>query len=435
MMAHFASLPNELVREMIKFVQPEDLEKFALLSPNVFALAFPFLVEHRALIRKYRTLRNDTGPGSIAALLKTVITNPLIGSYVQKVELGPLVEARHAVGSDPAVVYSEEELEIFTRAALASECLQKPSEGDVLDEREFWLDEIKGGGEDILLAILLPLLPNVATLSVVADSSRTQRFDSALKRAASAAKPTLSKLTHIRLNPRMPNGYHLAETQKFCSLPSVKVLTAPNAYGLHGLDVLSPNRSSGVTHLKLWENRSHSELLYEFLRGFPNLQSFTYSHARSNYQGPEAFLIRSSLLAHCKSTLQSLTLLAPFCNDTSFMGSLRGFESLREVYTEWSFLIVMTGINRGPRLNENLPDSLVWLKIHDSDSRERYLYEQMIENAQYAREHRVQKLKHLVFGGKWVRWSLDTIDGGLKETCKNMGITLMFSPYAPKSGD
>ena len=88
-----------------------------------------------------------------------------------------------------------------------------------------------------------------------------------------------------------------------------------------------------------------------------------------------------------------------------------------------------------PRLNRHLPASLVGLKIHDSKGREKSEYELVIKSAQYAKEHRLQKLKWLIFGGIRVGWSLETIDRGLRKTCLNMGITLIFPLYAPKSGD
>lgn len=437
-MANFAALPNELIREILHFVQPEDLENFAQLSPNVFRLASPFLDGHRALIREYHTIHNNKDPGSIATLLSTVIANPRIRSYVKKVELGQLRES--TAGSDPANVYTKQELEIFIKAALESECLQRPSEEEILDESEFWSTAIQDGNEDILLAILLPLLPNLATLSVEADSTQIDWYDSAIERAAFARIPTLCKLTHIRLNPRGGlDGYHLHEIQKFCALPSVRVLTAPKAHGVGTLHQLLPDASSDVTHLKLWESCVDSKILYEFLRGFPKLQSFTYSFDDLDDppQGAiyDPFLIRSSLLAHCKATLQSLTLLAPGCKQRSFMGSLRDFETLKEIYTEWSFLISIDINGGGPKLNQNSPASLVRLKIHDSKGREKSRYETVIKSAQYAREHRLEKLKFLVFGGTQVGWSLETVDHGLKKTCLNMGITLIFSPYAPQSSD
>lgn len=436
-MAHFASLPNELVCEILKSVKPEDLENFAQASRNVFQLASPLLSEHRALIRTYHTFRNATSPGAIAGLLATVIGNPCIGNYVKRIELGPLVES--PVGVHQENVYPMDKLDLFTTAALGSECLKRPSEEDVLDEREFWSHTIQDGNEDILLAILLPLLPNLTALSMEADSTRIKWYDSAVKQAASAKKPTLCKLTQIRLNPRREDGYHLDEIQKFCSLPSVRVVTAPRAFGLDCLHKLSPDTSSSVTHLKLWESCTDAKPLHEFLRGFPKLQSFTYSFdGNSREASHDSFMIRSSLLATCKSTLQSLTLLSPTTKPgyiSSFMGSLREFEALKEVYIEWSFLISVTQDRVGLHLNEILPASLVWLKIHDGTGREKFQYERIIKSAQYAKEHRLQKLKWLVFGGTRVGWTLETIDRGLKKTCINMGIALIFSPFAPKSGD
>ena len=431
MTAHFLSLPNELICEILKLIQPEDLENFAQTSRNVYSLAVPFLTAHRALIRKYHTLRNNTSPRSITDLLSQILANPCIGSYVRKVELSQL-ELRPL--SDSKVVYTKEELEIFTTAALDSECLQKPLEEEILDERDFYSQEIQVGNDDILLAILLPLLPNLVALSAEPPPTRISWYDKAVEKAAFATTPTLSKLTQIRLDARGRYGIHLAEIQKFSALPSVRVITALKACGMDCLHEISPDTNSHVTHLKLWESTVDAKALYEFLRGFGKLQSFTYSYSYTHGTPNDAFLIRASLLAHCKATLQSLTLLNSSCRFAAFMGSLTGFEHLREVYTEWVYLIPPTH-DDNLQLNAHLPASLVRLKIHDSQGREKSKYERAIKSAQYAREHRLQKLKWLVFGGTRVEWSLETIDWRLTKTCSNMGITLIFSPYAPKSGD
>ena len=425
-MANFTSLPNELLCEILKLVQPEDLESFAQTSPNVFSLASPFLNEHRALIREHHTLRNNTGPRSITGFLSTVIANPRIGSYVKKVELGSL--------SDSKVVYTKEELEILTTAALSSECLKRPSEEEVLDEREFWYKEIQDGNDDILLAILLPLLPNLVVLSSQVDGARIKWYDTAIEQAAFATKPTLCNLAEIRLNGSSRYGYNLVEIQKFSALPSMRVITAPKAYGMDCLQKISQDTTSNVTHLKLWESHINPKALYELLRGFAKLQSFTYSYRYAHGAPHDAFLIRASLLAHCKATLQSLTLLDPKNSHTSFMGSLRGFETLKEVYTEWGFLVPAV-YGHKIEVNEHLPASLIRLKIHDSQGREKSDYEKVIKSAQFAKEQGLQKLKWLIFGGTQVAWSLEDVDRGLRKTCRNMGISLIFSPYAPKSGD
>ena len=430
-MAAFTSLPNELICEIMKYVQPEDFENFAQISRNVYSLACPFLTEHRDLIRKYSTFCACIGTRSITDLLATILASSRIGSYVRKVELGTIID-RPLI--DPKVEYTKEELEIFTSAALDSACLRKPSEEEILDEKDFWSNEIRNGNDDILLAILLPLLPNLATLAADTHPARIEWYDKALEQAGFTKEPILSKLAQIRLDCSMRYGFHLSEIQKFSALPSVRAITAMKACGLDCLHEISPDTSSNVTHLKLWQSTVDSKGLYEFLRGFPKLQSFTYSHTDGPEPPPDAFLIRASLLAHCKATLQNLTLLEPRCRRTSFMGSLRGFEALKELCTECCFLGPMRS-NYTLQLDEHLPASLVRLKIHDSKGRTKSEYERVIKSAQYAKEHRLQNFKWLVFGGTRVEWSLETVDWSLRKTCLNMGITLIFSPYAPKSGD
>ena len=435
-MANFASLPSELIYEIFRLVPPEDFENFAQMSRNVQALALPFLTEHRSLIRKYHTLRNNTGSDSIAALLSTMLGNPRLGSYAREADFDHLTNPKLRTASMP--VYTKEELDVFPTAALNSECLKKPSEEDVLDEKEFWLQKIEDGNEGILLAILLHLLPNLVKLSVGKPAfAPIEWYDSAIQNATFASKPTLSKLSQIRLKTSEIHRYPLKEIQRFCALPSVRTLVAPMASGDRTyLSELMPDTPSNVTHLKLWESCIDSQALYEFLRAFRKLQTFTYSHIK--FSPPrvfhDVFLIRSSLLAHCKATLQSLTLLSPNSRSYSFMGSLRGFDALREIYTEWSFFISNTN-RSGLQLNENMPASLVRLKLHDSYGREQSEYEGVIKSAQYAKEHRLKDLKWLVFGGILVEWSLETIDRGLRKTSLNLGITLIFSPYAPRSGD
>ena len=429
-MAAFTSLPNELICQIMRYVQPEDFESFASISHNVYSLTFPFLTEHRALIREYSTFRACTSTKSITQLLLAVLARPHIGSYVRTIELGTIVDRAF----DNSEILNIEEAETFMWAAIDSECLEKPLEEELLNEREFWINQVQNGNDDILLAILLPLLPNLATLVADAPATRIEWYNKVLEQARFTKKPTLTKLAQIRLDCSMGYGFHLSEIQKFSALPSVRAITAMQACGTDCLHELSSDTSSNVTHLKLWESAADSKGLYEFLRGFPKLQSFTYSHINEGEPRADAFLIRASLLAHCKATLRNLTLLDPRCRRTSFMGSLRGFEALKELYTEWFFLRpVRSSVTL--QLNEHLPASLIRLKIHDSRGRSKSEYERVIKSAQYAKEHHLQKFKWLVFGGTMVEWSLETVDRSLRKTCLNMGITLIFSPYAPKSGD
>ena len=200
--------------------------------------------------------------------------------------------------------------------------------------------------------------------------------------------------------------------------------------GVGNLHDISTDTNSNVTQLNLRVSCVESHELCEFLQGFPRLQSFTYSDESHLYErddklaSQDALWIKTSLLAYCKATLQSLTFLAPNHKRLSFMGSLRSFEKLEEVYVEWSCLMSNPLDSGGPKFNEYLPESLVRLKIHDRRGRERSRYEPVIQSTQYAKKHRVQNLKWLIFEG-WVGLGLKTSDRDLKG-CLDMGITLVF---------
>lgn len=58
-MASFVDLPNETLHQIISEVLPADLENFAQICRRVYAVAQPYLKEHRALIRTFATLGND----------------------------------------------------------------------------------------------------------------------------------------------------------------------------------------------------------------------------------------------------------------------------------------------------------------------------------------------------------------------------------------
>ena len=425
-MVSFDTLPADIILETLQFVRPDDLENFAQLSRRTFLLVAPFLVEHRALIRNYHTLRTDTDSGSIKPFLRATLANPRIASYVKKIELGRLVEATAASDStaESDSVYIEGELEIFTKAALDSECLYRAYGNRVSDQRQYWSDMIQNGDEDILLAILLPLLPNLAALSVVAKSTQLDWYDCVINEAASASKPTLCKLTHIRLNPRGDEGFHVDEIQRFCALPSVRELRAPKAFGVDYLYQLIQVASSNVTTLSLPHSSIDSNVLYEFLRGFPKLQSFTYSYMdTADGASHDAFLIRAGLLAHCKTTLQRWFFLALGPGSLPFMGSLRGFEALKKLETQWSFLVPefpdpLNPDSRGPQLcwlNEHLPASLMWLKIHDIRGREDS--KKLFLSGRYAKGHRLQKLKMLILV-LWSRWPPEMLT---REECLDEG--------------
>ena len=84
-MATFSNLPNEILLEIWSHIpQPEDIESFASVSKNVYAISYRFLRDHRRLKHKFSTFNNGGRDSkvSLAGLLREVIINPRVALYV-----------------------------------------------------------------------------------------------------------------------------------------------------------------------------------------------------------------------------------------------------------------------------------------------------------------------------------------------------------------
>ena len=86
--------------------------------------------------------------------------------------------------------------------------------------------------------------------------------------------------------------------------------------------------------------RVGTKTIYEFLQSFHNLESFDFEYVVPHHMVFalfDPFLLRATLLSQAKATLRKLTILGDRGID-SFMGSLRSFQVLSEIYTDWSLL-------------------------------------------------------------------------------------------------
>ncbi len=84
-MATFSALPNEILLEIWSHIpQPEDIESFASVSKNVYAISCRILREHRALKHKFSTFNNGGRDSKVSAagLLREILINPRVALYV-----------------------------------------------------------------------------------------------------------------------------------------------------------------------------------------------------------------------------------------------------------------------------------------------------------------------------------------------------------------
>ena len=436
-MARFSDLPNEITRLILGFVQLEDLENFAQTSKIVSLIAKSFLKEHRRLIRRYNKFcseadsgqfRDGITRGPIPALLREVLANPRIARYVRHIRLDTLVDGSDLspldeVGSDETFELYSQSVDLFTDAASQSELIAcKPAAYETMLEVE---------GEAFILAILLPLLPNLTSMSIEWATEEQSCFDEVIQRASEVDTTAFGNLKSVCLiSQASETDILLRDIWQFTALPSLRSLTA---YGVSDdrdwLYGPLPRKSSHTTELRLLRCALTSKSLHNFLQPFDNLQSFVFENTLSSDRPFDPFFVRSAFSSQARTTLSKLTLLANVDWEDCFMGSLHDFDVLREVHTEWSFLVPWPY-----RWDSKLwPDSLRTVKLRDMTSRQAEHYGSFIKGvaaAQKAASLRLERMTLFVSGvdppKRHAHDGLRPRVHELERTCKDAGISLII---------
>lgn len=86
-MPQLSGIPNELLRHIVGYVMPEDLESFAQASKHIRSVSTSTLKHHHQLIRKYGSFSGRATAKTVEPLLRDVLANPRTGHYVKKMEL------------------------------------------------------------------------------------------------------------------------------------------------------------------------------------------------------------------------------------------------------------------------------------------------------------------------------------------------------------
>lgn len=324
-----------------------------------------------------------------------------------------------------------------------------------------WDSAVEKGNEDLLLAVLLPLLPNVISITLYrpSDESYSLGFLGKLPYFPNTA---LKSLRSVNLQVSGEHGWDLDDFRMLAALPSIRSISAPKLGSGKAYDEYSgtfQNRIQ-VTSLKLWDCRLDSNVLMEELQGYSELQSFVYAdygtawgrlrrwdprercRTPTERAGFNPLHIRTGLLASAH-TLRKLTILSPTQREECFIGALLRFHVLEELYTEWGFLFTSARSREGRRpIFRLVPQSLVRLKLHDSIGRSKSTYTDVIEEVVRTKKGEqvpdvdaLPNFKRLVFGGWSLPVSETDIARELKKGCTAIGLSLVFSQYEPRSGD
>lgn len=223
-MANIHCLPDELLLRILSFVPQQDLESLANASLRWHRVSRNRLQEHKRFRAQYRVVNFETQPECHRFLSKALLTD--IAFYVEEVHLQTM---EGGYGWKDLYEIPVDNLLLFRSAMESSPYIEN---GDV----SVWMDELEYGDEDPVMAILLPLLPNLHTLTL-ASTCQGGEMDFlsdvvgriALDTACSTAEanhPFRKLRTVDFLAYNEEHGHDLTIIARFLALPSVRKITA-----------------------------------------------------------------------------------------------------------------------------------------------------------------------------------------------------------------
>ncbi|KAI9726490.1 MAG: hypothetical protein M1828_001312 [Chrysothrix sp. TS-e1954] len=171
-MADILQLPDELLLQVQSNFYLADLEQFNLVCRRFAAVSYRRCKQHRALRRKYRRLDVlDEKLGWFDHLV-AVLHNDDVAHYIEELHI-PTAEWywQELRAFDPSVLPSEADLNLVLETARQSKWISEKDacgrRGAARNMREF-LVEIEEGDQDNILAVLVPLLPNLRKIELPA---------------------------------------------------------------------------------------------------------------------------------------------------------------------------------------------------------------------------------------------------------------------------
>lgn len=415
-MAIFSDLPNEIIRIILPLVQPADLEHFAQVARRIHELACSLLHKHREMVRKYRTLNEFKMRG-----LPPLSSESTVIEVLRKVIM---VNLYSMTGAGPCPDrYTEEELASIQVTAAESKKFLVP-DGGLEDSLRLTHDlNLRCGG--LRPALLLPFLPNleVLTIGLVRAGPMPSSVETVIVNAPRAANPVLTKLRQIQIYSWYGWRPFIENVLPLATLPSLKELSVRGSQDhWDSKEDVNPSPASEVSDLDLRDSIIDSEKLCCFLQSFRKLQTFRFSANRGSLDLEfDPSLIKDTLLANTKTTLQNLTLLGP-SRTSSFMGSLRGFEVLKKLHTQRTFLLP----SMQSQLATILPRSLLHLWLNDSKLHDASEYKAVLQGTLHGKLSGILHLESLIFVATDCG-ELYTAHLNLRQDCREKGLNLAFS--------
>lgn len=305
-MPTFSTIPNELVMKIWDFVdEPEDIERFALVSQRVYSLSKPSLRAHARLKRLLPAMIIDIDvfPRRPHRLLELLLQNPRLAFYIHEAQ----IEDWRRKGSQRSISrrsLSRQRIAEFDRAVHYS-VLIPPS------EKQIWVREIKAGNPDPIVALILMRLTRLKKLSLVYPHTGGNEY-------------LLTTLERITLLPDGGNNLGCSVTQIRPDSGSQVSFKKPSPF-FHLKDITMNLRNTSVS------------VLSKLLRGVKEQQLERFALTTSAI-GFDFRLLKRELLGCARGSLLRLA-LHDDSGSQPYLGPLAGFQHLVEVKVNASLLL------------------------------------------------------------------------------------------------
>ena len=342
-MATFSDLPNELVIAIWGYVlEPEDVESFALVSKGVNGLATPFVREHRRLKREYSEIRllNDGTGFKPADLLEKMLRNPRIALYIKELQIIGWADCWEEQIFRDDTSYSMETMNLFEDTIRHSSLTSHTTIED-------WIEEIKIGSEEPILALMIMQTTKLENLGLIRYRSVADHY---LLR-------TLEQMTH---------STEARQLSTFSNLSDLTILDCDIT-----IDALS-----------------------RMLRSIKDLKSFRY-HGGVN-SPIEDFEIRSKLFQSSQHSLHKLS-FKKIDEEPVPMREFTRFEALTELEMD-AFLLLSNKEKACRVLADVLPMSIEKVTLFWYCSASFGVLQEVVSEMVKSKEKRLPYLKELTAG-------------------------------------
>ena len=314
-MPQLLNLPNELFLEVIRLVTPEGIEQLSWCSKDVYNVAKDALDYHRLRKQSYSIVSVHCAPFQVYQGELSNILHPLrfladiamdedIAYYTTELILG-------GCHSEHEVFRQDEDREELNLSDKSKQWISDKVEScPYLDgyEIEDWIIQILSGFPGETSALLLTLLPNLHSVTIIDSFGSETPLGIIVSRMAQACsqndqsyRPALGKTSAVS----MIYGKPLDLYAPFAVLPSLRSFHG-RMFGEEGFTWSFPPHISGVTDVRFSSCLIDAKSFTELFKGIKALASFVYEGGGLNSDVDNEWDPRptlNDLLLHAKGSL------------------------------------------------------------------------------------------------------------------------------------